>query len=79
MKTFTIANKQNNLLEVFSNLLLSSTLADDLLEQKISPWVRLKHFQRSIHDIFKTIEGLQISSHSFDFFLERHKLKHEVF
>ena len=37
MKTFTIANKQNNLLEVFSNLLISFTLADDLLEQKISP------------------------------------------
>ena len=54
MKTFTVVNKQNNLQEVFSNLLIRSAYLM-LSRNKISllRW-ELSHFKRSIHDFFKT-------------------------
>ena len=75
MKTFTIVNKQNDCLKVFSNLLISSAHLMPSCYKSSLLGQELNHFKRIIYDIFITIECWQISSHSFDIFLKRYQVQ----
>ena len=75
MKTFTIVNKQNDCLKVFSNLLISSAHLMPSCYKSSLLGQELNHFKRIIYDIFITIECWQISSHSFEIIFKRHQVQ----